>query len=239
LVARSEGPLKELADRLGGTAHPCDLSDPDQLSELIDRVESESGPIDVLVNNAGVDNVGFFTHVSSDDVEGLYRVNVIAPVELCRQVVPRMLDRGRGHVVMISSMAGVLAAPGYALYASSKAAINQFTGSLRLELKDTPVGTTLVEVAFVVPTDMADAVKANPGIAKASGRFYKLHTLVDTPIEKLTTEVVAAVRKGKRHVRLPRRLVPYSLLAEAPRLSVEAVLTGAHWREHVHGPRSS
>src|SRR5437660_1369684 len=100
LVARSEGPLKELADRLGGTAHPADLSDPEQLTSLVERVEGDGGPIDVLVNNAGVDNVGFFTHVSSDDVEGLYRLNVIAPVELCRQVVPRMLDRGRGHVVM-------------------------------------------------------------------------------------------------------------------------------------------
>src|SRR6266566_349809 len=65
LVARSEGPLKELADRLGGTAHPCDLCDPVELSGLIERVEADGGPIDVLVNNAGVDNVGFFTHVSN------------------------------------------------------------------------------------------------------------------------------------------------------------------------------
>jgi short-subunit dehydrogenase len=150
-----------------------------------------------------------------------------------------MLDRGRGHIVMMSSMAGVLAAPGYALYASSKAALNQFTASLRLELKDTALTTTLVEVAFVVPTDMADNVKANPGIAKASGRFYKLRTLTDTPIDRLTAEVVGAVRKGRRHVRLPRRLIPFSLLGEAPRLSVELVLTGAHWSEHVHGPDPS
>ena len=239
LVARSEGPLKDLADRLGGTAHPADLGDPDQLANLIDRVEADGGPIDVLVNNAGIDRAGFFTHVSAADVEGLYRLNVIAPVELTRQAVPRMLDRGRGHVVMMSSMSGVLAAPGYALYASSKAALNQFTASLRLDLKDTPVATTLVEVAFVVPTEMADNVKANPGIAKAAGRFYKLHTLVDTPIDRLTAEVVEAVRKGKRHVRLPRRMAPFALLGEAPRLSVEAVLTGAHWREYVHGPGSS
>ena len=239
LVARSEGPLKDLADRLGGIAYPCDLGDPDQLSGIVERVEADGKPVDVLVNNAGVDNVGFFTHLSGSDVDGLYRINVIAPVELCRQVVPQMLDRGRGHIVMMSSMAGVLAAPGYALYASSKAALNQFTACLRLELKDTPVGTTLVEVAYVVPTEMADTVKSNPGIAKASDRFYKLHTLVDTPMDRLTGEVVSAVRKGKRHVRLPRRLVPYSLLSEAPRLSVEAVLLGAHWSEHVYGSGSS
>src|SRR5690348_14065671 len=106
LVARSEGPLKDLADRLGGTAHPADLGDPDQLANLIERVEADGGPIDVLVNNAGIDRAAFFTHVSAADVEALYRLNLIAPVELTRQAVPRMLDRGRGHVVMMSSMSG-------------------------------------------------------------------------------------------------------------------------------------
>ena len=53
LVARSEGPLKDLAARLGGTAHPADLADPEQVSTLIDQVEADGGPVDVLVNNAG------------------------------------------------------------------------------------------------------------------------------------------------------------------------------------------
>src|SRR4051812_17274202 len=60
LVARSEGPLKELASRLGGTAYPADLCDPDTVDGLVDRVEADGGPIDVLVNNAGVDVAGDF-----------------------------------------------------------------------------------------------------------------------------------------------------------------------------------
>jgi short-subunit dehydrogenase len=230
LVARSEAPLKELADRLGGTAYPADLCDPDQLAGLIGRVEAD-GPVDVLVNNAGVDRAGFIHEISAADVETLYRLNLIAPVELCRQLVPRMLDRGRGHVAVISSMAGVGSYPGYSIYASSKAALNHFTACLRADLKGKPVGTTLVEVAFVVPTEMAENVKANPGIRKAADRFYSLHTLVDVPIDKLTSEVVNAVRHGRRHVRLPRRLAPLSLLGEAPRRSVEMLLTGVDWSE--------
>jgi len=230
LVARSEAPLKELADRLGGTAYPADLCDPDQLAGLIDRVEAD-GPVDVLVNNAGVDRAGFIHEISAADVETLYRLNLIAPVELCRQLVPRMLDRARGHVAVISSMAGVGSYPGYSIYASSKAALNHFTACLRADLKGKPVGTTLVEVAFVVPTEMAENVKANPGIRKAADRFYSLHTLVDVPIDKLTAEVVNAVRHGRRHVRLPRRLAPLSLLGEAPRRSVEMLLTGVDWSE--------
>jgi short-subunit dehydrogenase len=228
LVARSEGPLKELADRLGGTAYPCDLCDPDQLAGLIDRVEAD-GPVDVLMNNAGVDKAGFIDEISAADVESLYRLNLIAPVELCRQVIPRMLDRGRGHIAVTSSMAGVGSYPGYSIYASSKAALNHFTACLRADLKGKPVGTTLVEVAFVVPTEMAENVKANAGIRKAADRFYTLHTLADVPLEKLTAEVVDAVRHGRRHVRLPRRLAPLSLLGEAPRRSVEMLLTGVDW----------
>src|SRR5438270_1182576 len=69
LVARSEGPLKELADRLGGTAHPADLCDPEQLAGLVERVEADGGPVDVLVNNAGVDRAGFITEIPAEDVE--------------------------------------------------------------------------------------------------------------------------------------------------------------------------
>src|SRR5436305_3169508 len=69
LVARSEGPLKELADRLGGTAHPADLCDPEQLAGLVERVEADGGPVDVLVNNAGIDKAGFLVDMSADDVD--------------------------------------------------------------------------------------------------------------------------------------------------------------------------
>src|SRR3954453_17208006 len=231
LVARSEGPLKELADRLGGTAHPADLADRDQLDGLIERVEADGGPVDVLVNNAGVDRAGFLVEMSADDVAFLYRLNLMAPVELCRQLLPRMLERGEGHIVTISSMAGGGSSPGYALYASSKAPLNPFPACLRGDLKGKPVGTTLVEVAFVVPTEMAENVKANAGIRKAADRFYSLHTLADVPLEKLTAEVVDAVRHNRRHVRLPRRLAPLSLLGEAPRRSVELLLTGVDWSE--------
>src|SRR5438270_6695454 len=78
LVARSEGPLKELADRLGGTAHPADLCESERLAGLVERVEADGGPIDVLINNAGVDEVGFLTDASAQDVELVFRLNVLA-----------------------------------------------------------------------------------------------------------------------------------------------------------------
>src|SRR3954452_9711578 len=92
LVARSEGPLKELADRLGGTAHPTDLGDREQLLGLIERIEADGGPVDVLVNNAGVDLAGSFLPNRSDEIEFLFRVNLLAPIELCHQAIPRLRD---------------------------------------------------------------------------------------------------------------------------------------------------
>jgi len=111
LVARSEGPLKELAAQLGGTAFPTDLADADAVSGLIGRVEADGGPIDVLVNNAGIDLSGHFLSNSPADLEQIYRVNLLTPVHLCHQVLPGMLQRGRGHIVNVSSLAGIAVFP--------------------------------------------------------------------------------------------------------------------------------
>ena len=231
LVARSEGPLKELADRLGGTAHPCDLSDPELLAGLVARVEADGGPIDVVVNNAGIDTTGAFAESSAHDVEFLYRVNVIAPVEITRQALPGMIERGRGHLVYVSSLAGVGAFPGMAMYASSKAAVNHFTAGLRADLRGTPVGTTLVEVGLVPATAMADSALAYPPTKRAFDHFYRLRLLADVPIARLADDVVDATRHGRRHVRLPKRALLFPVLGEAPRRIVEVMLTGVNHQE--------
>jgi nucleoside-diphosphate-sugar epimerase len=112
LVARTKDAIAALADELGGTAHPADLSDPTQVADLVGHVEEEAGPIDVLVNNAGVGIPAAFTDAPDDDLRIVTQVNYLAPAELCRQVIPRMLGRGGGHVVNVSSMAGCSALPG-------------------------------------------------------------------------------------------------------------------------------
>ena len=112
LVAGSEAPLKALADELGGVAFPTDLADPNAVDGLIDRVEADGGAIDVLVNNAGIDSVGAFQLTDPDVLERTYRVNLLTPVHLCRQVIPGMLERGSGHIVNVASLAGTAVFPG-------------------------------------------------------------------------------------------------------------------------------
>src|SRR6476620_1406226 len=85
LVARSADAIEKLAADLGGTAHPADLADTAQVATLINRVEDEAGPIDVLVNNAGIDRADAFWEHSHDDVSRIVQINLTAPMELCRQ----------------------------------------------------------------------------------------------------------------------------------------------------------
>ena len=225
LVARSAAPLRALADRLGGHAHAADLTDPAQLDGLIERLETEVGAIDVLVNNAGIDAVAPLTDVSAAELEALFRLNLLAPAELARQAVPRMLRRGRGHIVNVGSLAGVGVFPGLAGYAATKAGLAQFTAGLRADLRGLPIGTTLVELGPVETTMLDHADNYRPTYASFQ-RMRRLQMLVDITPESVADAVVDAIRSGKKHVRLPKRMIAFAMVPELPRRVTEWVLTG-------------
>src|ERR1700722_16557801 len=135
LVARSRDSLEPLATALDGTVHPTDLSDPTQVAVLIQRVEDEAGPVDVLINNAGIESTASFADAPDDELRRVTQVNYLAPAELCRQAIPRMLRRGGGHIVNVSSLAGLSVFPGLTTYSASKAALSHFTAGLRADLR--------------------------------------------------------------------------------------------------------
>jgi short-subunit dehydrogenase len=225
LVARNAEAVQKLAADLGGTAHPADLADAAQVANLIHRVEDEAGAIDVLVNNAAVGEPAGIMDMDADLVTQTIAVNLVAPIELCRQAVPRMLRRGGGHIANVSSMAGVSALPGMSIYNASKAGLSHLTASLRADLRGLPVKTTLIELG-PSPTDMLGNVTTYAPTDRAFKRAYRLHIIVDVPREVVATATVDAIAKGRRHVRLPRRAVLFPLLAEAPRRITELLITG-------------
>ncbi len=226
LVARTKDAIGSLAEQLRGTAHPADLSDPTQVATLVSHVEDEAGPIDILVNNAGVGGMNAaFPDTSEENLGYVTQVNYLSPAELCRQVIPRMLGRGGGHIVNISSMASSVVVPGTVTYSASKAALSHFTAGLRVDLRGLPIGTTLVELG-PIPTDMLAEIEEYEPSAKAFRRFYQMHLIVDVPRETVADEVVRAVRQGRRHVRIPKRAALFPMLSEAPRRTVELLLNG-------------
>jgi len=225
LVARTEGVLRPLAAELGGSAHPVDLSDSTQVATLIERVEDEAGPVDVLVNNAGLDAVGGFGESSPDELRCVTQVNYLAPAELCRQVIPRMLERGGGHIVNVSSGADCMVIPGLVTYSASKAALTHFTAGLRADFRGLPIRTTLVELGPVL-TDMLTHTEEYEPTARSFERSYRMRVAVKVSRETVAAEVVEAVRRGRRHVRIPKRMAGFPLLAEMPRRMAEIMLTG-------------
>lgn len=229
LVARDGSALESLAAQLGGTSHPADLLDAEQLRRLVHRVEDEAGAIDVLVNNAALAYDGPLWESTAEQVDAQIRLNLTAPLELCRQAVPRMLRRGRGHLVNVASLAALASVPGMTAYAATKAGLAHGTAALRDELKGLPIGVTTVMVGGV-PTDMLATGESYAPFHKAFDRLRKIQLVPDTAADDLAAAVVKGVERSTRTVYLPRRAAPFVALVEAPRKIVHLALAGVKRR---------
>src|SRR5581483_6317673 len=139
-LGRDEAALRE-----AGRPLVCDLADPEQVA----RAAAEAGPVDVLVANAGVGRAGRLAELEPAEGERLVRVNLLAPLLLTRALLPGMLERGRGHVVLVGSIVGHVGARDEAAYAATKGGVLAFAESLRQELAGTPVAVSHVTPGVV------------------------------------------------------------------------------------------
>lgn len=218
--ARARGATVIGVARRDGVDVRADLADPSQVDGLVERIEAEHGPIDVWVNNAGIETVGPFAAASADDVRSIHQLNLLAPIELTRQVIPLLQARGRGHVVNVSSMASSAAFCGMTLYASTKAGLSSFHRVLRTEMRGSPVGLTVVEVG-PIPTDMLDRVYEYPPTERGFRRLRRLQLMPEIPRETVAVGVVDAVERGRGAVRYPRRAVAFPMITGFPQRVVE------------------
>jgi short-subunit dehydrogenase len=164
LSARGKDTLEEVAQEVesrGARAVvvPGDVTDEGHREELVARAASEGGSIDVLVNNAGR---GFYAPALDIDVRELrklFELNVVAPLRLVQLAAPH-LERARGTVVMMSSVAGVVAAPRYAAYAASKFALEAISMAMRSELAEVGVRVVVIRPGPVNTPFRAHATRA-------------------------------------------------------------------------------
>lgn len=136
-VARNEAKLDALASELGITPLALDLRDTDALGGAVAGLE-----IDILVNNAGVSANGNVLDATQDSIDAMVDVNLRAVLQLCRLLVPGMAERGHGHVVNISSIAGVYNFFGHTAYHATKAGVHQLSRQLRNDLLGKKVRVT-------------------------------------------------------------------------------------------------
>ncbi|MEZ2128636.1 MULTISPECIES: SDR family oxidoreductase [unclassified Sinorhizobium] len=127
-IARSAGALKELAERTGCIAHVIDVTDRAAIADLANRVQ-----FDILINNAGVDRPKKFLQADEEDIDLLVDVNLRAVLHICRLIVPGMVERDRGHVINISSIAGNYNFGGNSTYHAVKAGVAMLSNQLRLD----------------------------------------------------------------------------------------------------------
>jgi short-subunit dehydrogenase len=191
---RREPELERVAEqlrRLGvrAAAAPADLADLSTIDPLVEGVEAELGPIDLLVNNAGVENTAAFTSYSRAELTSMVDINLTAPLLLAHRLAPGMLERGRGHVVFIASVAGKVGPAFSEPYAATKAGLVGLTQSLRAEYLDSPVGFSVICPGFIAGDGM---------YARMAQEGHSSNRLMgETSTEKVSDAVVRAIREDR------------------------------------------
>jgi short-subunit dehydrogenase len=193
LVARRRAPLEELAAALPGNGHVAlegDVTDPASISGAIE----EFGDVDVLVANAGITHYRPFAQLPLDEARQMNDVNWLGTIHTVWAALPRMLERGRGHIVVVSSGGGVRGFPSAAVYNGTKAAQRGFAEALRHELHGTGVSVTTVYPGEIETTIHDHELDRMPDWYRMEGR---------APAGPLGEAVVHAVESDRRELFYP------------------------------------
>ncbi len=185
LSGRRAGELAELAAAAKGRAVVADLTVRADLTRLLE----EAGEVDVLIANAALPAAGLLSEFTAEQVDRALEVNLRAPIAMAHALAPAMVARGRGSIVLISSLAGLTASKGSSLYNATKFGLRGFGLALRQDLHGTGVGVTVVLPGFIRDAGMfADSgAKTPPGFG------------TKTP-DEVARAVVDAVRKNRGEV---------------------------------------
>ena len=142
--------LKEMADRdYHFRAYPCDVSDYDSCMKMVDQVAKEVGPIDILINNAGITRDMTFKKMTKADWDVVMHTNLDSVFNLTKQVMDGMVERGWGRVINISSVNATKGAFGQTNYSAAKAGMHGFTKALALEVAKKGVTVNTISPGYI------------------------------------------------------------------------------------------
>jgi short-subunit dehydrogenase len=194
LVARSKDELESVRATLAGagatvTAIPADVTKAADREKLVKAAEKALGPIDILINGAGMQTILALPDQTEADIRTQIDLNVIALMLLTHRVLPGMLERKKGHIVNLASIAGMAIVPYETVYAATKHAVKGFTFGLHAELRGTGVGASIVSPGTVDDVGMY----AKQLQAKSIGGS-------GTTAPKVAAAVIKAIETGKPEV---------------------------------------
>jgi short-subunit dehydrogenase len=230
LVARRQAELESLAERcrseygVRAETIPLDLLTPDAPAQLVAQLDAAGLAIDVLVNNAGLMEMGRFAEIDLEKHDRLLRLNVLVLTSLTHRLLQPMLARGHGRILNVASTSSFQPVPSLALYAASKAFVLSFSESLSEELKGTGVTTTVLCPGFT-RTDMLEGAQDEHSAARMLPGF------VLSDVEDVARAGYEACMAGETIIvpGLPNR-VAASLVSLYPRWLVRTVggIVGRH-----------
>jgi short-subunit dehydrogenase len=207
LSGRRAEQLDELRTELGAGADslPADLAERDAPAQLAER----AGVVDVLVANAALPAAGRVEGFTPEEIDRALDVNLRGPAQLTRALLPGMLERGKGHIVFVSSLAGKVAPPRSALYSATKFGLRGFAAGLRDDLTGSGVGVTVVY----------------PGFVSDAGMFADAGVTLPRWVGTATPEqVAAAVVRGIERDRAEIDVAPFGLRAATKLASLAPVI---------------
>ena len=201
LLARRADALEEVRRTLTtpSIAIACDVADAAAVADAVRRAETELGPFDLAVANAGVSIPGHATKFKLSDADQTIRTNVIGMMNLFAAVIPSMVERQSGRFAGVASVAGLRGLPTAAAYSASKAAMQTFLESSRIELAPYRVGVTIINPGFIV-TPMTEKNK------------FRMPFLMR--VEPAAKRIADGLERGKRVIEFPR---PMSILVRTMR----------------------
>lgn len=229
LTGRRSEVLKPLAEEIGATAISADLSSMAAVGGLL----QEAGDIDILIANAALPGTGLLSDFTVEQIDTNLAVNLRAPIVMTQALLPQMLARGSGHIVIIGSVSSITSSPGSALYNATKFAVRGFSNALRQDLHGTGVGVSIVMPGFV----------RDAGMAVEGGLIGQLPPGVRTVSpEQVAKGVLRAIRRNKGQVVVaPREMrVAATVGSVAPGLgaAVQRVAGAADLAAGHKGPKS-
>lgn len=172
--------------------YPLDVTDPEAVADCVRKIEDSAGPIDLAVLNAGVWQLMSLRDLDLDPVRAGVEVNYMGVMHALHALLPRMLERGRGHIAIVASVAGYRGLPGSVTYGPTKAALINLAETLQTELAPKGILVSVVNPGFV-DTPMT---RTNP---------FPMPAII--PADKAARALLAGLERGKYEIIFPRRFV--------------------------------
>lgn len=195
LAARREKRLESVAESVeasGGEAQvfPLDVTDDAAVAQAVETTRRSMGPPETVVANAGIAPRTDVTDIDLNATRHVFDVNVHGALATLKPAIPDMIDRGEGHLVVVSSLAAFHGLPGEAAYCASKAAITRFCDTLRVELKPRGIDVTTIHPGYVTtemnedrdPDEMSFVLSAEEAARKIRGALEKRRTRYAFPL---------------------------------------------------------